>query len=60
MYAKFRGATVKLKAQKESDLDNFYIMVSNYGWAKKNVNWSSSVKGFPNGLNYQKVWKTQV
>ena len=53
MYAKFRGVTVKLKPQKESDLDNFT-------WAKKNVNWSSSVKGFPNGLNYQKVWKTQV
>lgn len=60
MYAKFRGATVKPKAPKESDLDNFYIMVSNYGWAKKNVNWSGSVKGFPNDLNYQKVWKTQV
>lgn len=60
MYAKFRGATVKLKPQKETDLDNLYIMVSNYGWAKTNVNWSRSVKGFPNGLNYQKVWKTQV
>ena len=36
MYAKFGGATVK--AQKETHLDNFYIMVSNYGWAKKNVN----------------------
>ena len=58
MYAKFGGATVK--AQKETHLDNFYIMVSNYGWAKKNVNWSRSDKGFPNGLNYQKVWKTQV
>ena len=43
------------KKQKESDLDNFYITVSNYGWAKKNVNRSRSVKGFPNGLNYQKV-----